>query len=83
MARVGDRPRTESDRAGASMPEVELPEGVDAALTVDLLGSLYLGAVKASTLHQAGLLRVRDDDALRDLQDLMTTTADPYCISPF
>ena len=83
VARVGDRPRTESDRAGASMPEVELPEGVDAALTVDLLGSLYLGAVKASTLHQAGLLRVRDDDALRDLQDLMTTTADPYCISPF
>jgi len=50
---------------------------------VDLLGSLYLGAVKASTLHDAGLLRVRDEAALRDLQDLMSTPAEPYCISPF
>ena len=83
VERVGDRPRTEDDRAGRSLPAVELPEGADAALTVDLLGSLYLGAVKASTLHDAGLLRVRDEAALRDLQDLMSTSADPYCISPF
>lgn len=83
VERVADRPRTDDYRADSSLPAVELPEGVDAALTVDLLGSLYLGAVKASTLHDAGLLRVRDEAALRDLQDLMSTPAEPYCISPF
>ncbi|MDO4919749.1 GNAT family N-acetyltransferase [Kocuria sp.] len=83
VQRVGDRPRTDDDRAGKSLPAVELPDGADVALNVDSLGSLYLGAVKASTLHDAGLLRVRDEAALRDVQALMTTPTDPYCISPF
>lgn len=83
VERVGDRPRTQDDLAGKSMPAVELPDGVDVALNVDALGSLYLGAVKASTLYYGGLLRVRDQDALRDIQALMSTPTDPYCISPF
>lgn len=83
VERVADRPRTEDDLAGKSMPAVELPDGADVALNVDSLGSLYLGAVKASTLHYAGLLRVRDDAALRDIQALMSTPTHPYCISPF
>ena len=68
VERVADRPRTQDDLAGKSMPAVELSDGADVALNVDSLGSLYLGAVKASTLHYAGLLRVRDDAALRDIQ---------------
>ncbi|RKQ36483.1 GNAT family N-acetyltransferase [Kocuria tytonis] len=83
VERTGDRPRTEEDRQGKSLPVVELPDGADAALNVDSLGSLYLGAVKASTLHDAGLLRVRDATALRDVQALMSTPTEPYCISPF
>ena len=83
VERVADRPRTQDDLAGKSMPAVELPDGADVALNVDSLGSLYLGAVKASTLHYAGLLRVRDDAALRDIQALMSTPTHPYCISPF
>ena len=83
VERVGDRPRTQDDLAGKSMPAVELPEGADVALNVDSLGSLYLGAVKASTLYHGGLLKVRDEDALRDIQALMSTPTDPYCISPF
>ena len=83
VERTGDRPRTADDAAGKSLPRVELPDGADVAMNVDALGSLYLGAVKASTLHYAGLLTVRDERALRDLQSLMATPAHPYCISPF
>lgn len=52
-------------------------------MNIDALGSLYLGAVKASTLYYAGLIKVRDLDALDDLQSLMSTSEHPYCISPF
>lgn len=83
VERVGDRPRTEDDAAGKSMPRVELPDGADVAMNIDALGSLYLGAVKASTLYYAGLITVRDSDALDDLQSLMSTSEHPYCITPF
>ncbi|MCT1802865.1 MULTISPECIES: GNAT family N-acetyltransferase [Kocuria] len=83
VERVGDRPRTDDDAAGKSMPRVELPDGADVAMNIDALGSLYLGAVKASTLYYAGLIKVRDLDALDDLQSLMSTSEHPYCISPF
>lgn len=83
VERVGDRPRTADDAAGKSLPRVELPGGADVAMNIDALGSLYLGAVKASTLYYAGLLTVRDEGALRDLESLMATPAHPYCISPF
>ena len=83
IERVGDRPRTADDAAGKSLPRVELPDGADVAMNIDALGSLYLGAVKASTLYYAGLLTVRDERALRDLESLMATPAHPYCVSPF
>lgn len=83
VERVGDRPRTADDDAGASLPAVELPPGADAAMRVDALGSLYLGAVKASTLARAGLVVARDEDALRALQDLMETPTAPYGVTQF
>ncbi|MFI7482738.1 GNAT family N-acetyltransferase [Kocuria sp. M1R5S2] len=83
VERVADRPRTADDEAGRSLPAVELPEGADVAMRVDALGSLYLGAVKASTLAQAGLVVARDEDALRDLQDFMETPTAPYGVTHF
>ncbi|MCM3687230.1 GNAT family N-acetyltransferase [Kocuria rosea] len=83
VERVADRPRTPDDAAGRSVPAVELPEGADVAMRADVLGSLYLGAVKASTLAQAGLIVARDDDALRDLQDFMETPTAPYGVTQF
>jgi predicted acetyltransferase len=83
VERLGDRPRTADDDAGRSVPAVELPEGADVAMRVDVLGSLYLGAVKASTLEQAGLIVARDEDALRDLQDFMETPTAPYGVTHF
>ena len=52
-------------------------------MRVDALGSLYLGAVKASTLARAGLVVARDEDALRALQDLMETPTAPYGVTQF
>ena len=83
VERTGDRPRTDDDVAGKSVPRVELPGQADVAMNIDALGSLYLGAVKASTLYYAGLIKVRDLAALDDLQSLMSTSEHPYCISPF
>lgn len=83
VQRVGDRPRSDDDAAGKSVPRVELPDQADVAMNIDALGSLSLGAVKASTLYYAGLIKVRNLDALDDLQSLMSTSEHPYCISPF
>lgn len=83
VERLRDRPRTADDQAGRSVPAVELPDGADVAMRVDVLGSLYLGAVKASTLAQAGLIVARDEDALRDLQDFMETPTAPYGVTQF
>ena len=67
----------------AARVAVELPDGADVAMRVDVLGSLYLGAVKASTLAQAGLIVARDEDSLRDLQDFMETPTAPYGVTQF
>lgn len=83
VERTGERPRTADDAPGGSTSRLTLPDGADAVMNIDALGSLYLGAVKASTLYHAGLITVRDQEALEDVESLMTTSSHPYCISPF
>jgi predicted acetyltransferase len=55
----------------------------DATLTVNALGSLYLGGVQASTLAAAGGLTAYADDAVGLLDSLFGRAQEPYCITHF
>ncbi|MHA7283862.1 GNAT family N-acetyltransferase [Arthrobacter sp. TMS2-4] len=55
----------------------------DVTVTVNALGSLYLGGVQASTLAAAGGLAAHADDAVDVLDSLFGRTQEPYCITFF
>jgi predicted acetyltransferase len=55
----------------------------DATLTVNALGSLYLGGVHASTLAAAGGLTAHTEQATEVLDSLFGRTREPYCITHF
>ncbi|WP_410638607.1 GNAT family N-acetyltransferase [Amycolatopsis sp. lyj-346] len=58
-------------------------EAADLAFDVDTLGMLYLGHWTATTLAEAGRIDVRDPAALGRADELFTTTAPPWCGTPF
>ncbi|MHA7238839.1 GNAT family N-acetyltransferase [Arthrobacter sp. TMS1-12-1] len=55
----------------------------DVTLTVNALGSLYLGGVQASRLEAAGGLTTHADGAVDVLDTLLGRPQDPYCITHF
>lgn len=61
---------------------VEAP-APDVTLTVNALGSLYLGGVPASTLAAAGGLTAHTDGAAGVLDALFGRAQEPYCITFF
>ena len=58
-------------------------DAVDLSVDVDVLGSLYLGGVRAGTLAAAGRLPGATEDAIGKLERIFTTKAQPYCITHF
>jgi predicted acetyltransferase len=67
----------------AQVAPVEAAAAPDATLTVNALGSLYLGGVQASTLAAAGGLTAHADDAVTLLDSLFGRPQEPYCITHF
>ena len=67
----------------AQIDRVDATAAPDATLTVNALGSLYLGGVQASTLAAAGGLTAHADDAVGVLDALFGRAQEPYCITHF
>lgn len=67
----------------AQVEHIDTPAAPDATLTVNALGSLYLGGVSAAILATAGALDGRSDDAVGLLDALFGRAEDPYCITHF
>lgn len=67
----------------AQVEHVDAAAAPDATLTVNALGSLYLGGVQASTLAAAGGLTAHADDAVELLDTLFGLAREPYCITHF
>ncbi|MHA7180259.1 GNAT family N-acetyltransferase [Arthrobacter sp. MDB2-24] len=67
----------------AQVEHVEAAAAPDATLTINALGSLYLGGVSASALAAAGALDASADDAVELLDTLFGRSEEPYCITHF
>ncbi len=67
----------------AQVARVDTASAPDVTLTVNALGSLYLGGVHASTLADAGGLTAHADDAVSLLDSLFGRAQEPYCITHF
>ncbi len=67
----------------AQVEHVETAAAPDATLSVNALGSLYLGGVSASALQTAGALTAYADDAVDLLDALFGRAQEPYCITGF
>ncbi|MFC3299089.1 GNAT family N-acetyltransferase [Arthrobacter agilis] len=67
----------------AQVEHVDTAAAPDATLTVNALGSLYLGGVQASALAAAGALTAHADDAVDLLDTLFGLPQEPYCITHF
>jgi predicted acetyltransferase len=67
----------------AVVEPLEGAQTADVTLTVNALGSLYLGGVQASTLAAAGGLTAHTDDAVALLDALFGLAQEPYCITHF
>lgn len=67
----------------AEVEQVEAATAPDATLTVNALGSLYLGGVQASALSAAGGLAAHAPDAVDLLDTLFGLPREPYCITHF
>ncbi len=73
--------------------EIETTDGVarvsrteqhaDVTLTAETLGSLYLGAVPVSTLHQAGRVGATDERAVARFAAMADLSVPPYCLTGF
>ena len=70
---------------GGSAAVVQVHEGTapDATLSVNALGSLYLGGVEASALAAGGGLAAHTPDAVVRLNALFGLSREPYCITHF
>ncbi len=67
----------------ADVEPAETAAAPDATLTVNALGSLYLGGVQASALAAAGGLTAHADGAIDLLDALFGRAQEPYCITHF
>lgn len=67
----------------AQVEHVEAAAAPDATLTINALGSLYLGGVSASALAAAGALDAAAEDAVELLDTLFGRSEEPYCITHF
>ncbi|WP_262364395.1 GNAT family N-acetyltransferase [Arthrobacter echini] len=67
----------------ADVEQVDAATAPDATLTVNALGSLYLGGVQASALAAAGALTAHAEDAVHLLDTLFGRAEEPYCITHF
>ncbi|THJ67402.1 GNAT family N-acetyltransferase [Arthrobacter echini] len=67
----------------ARVRSVEDGSGADITLSVNALGSLYLGGVHAATLAAAGGLSAADAAAVELLDTLFGRSREPYCITHF
>ncbi|TKV28075.1 GNAT family N-acetyltransferase [Arthrobacter sp. NamB2] len=70
------------DGVAEEVAPVEAATAPDVTLTVNALGSLYLGGVSASVLRSAGALTAHDD-AVGLLDALFGRAQEPYCITHF
>ncbi len=67
----------------AEVEHVEAATAPDVTLTVNALGSLYLGGVTGSALEAAGALGAHTGDAVQLLDTLFGRAQEPYCITHF
>jgi predicted acetyltransferase len=67
----------------AEVVQVDAATAPDASLSVNALGSLFLGGVTASSLSAAGALTARSEDAVDLLDELFGRPEEPYCITHF
>lgn len=67
----------------ADVEQVQAETAPDATLTVNALGSLYLGGVQASALAAAGGLTAHAADVVDLLDTLFGLPREPYCITHF
>lgn len=66
-----------------AVEQIDAEAAPDATLTVNALGSLYLGGVEASTLAAGGGLTAHAEDAVVRLNALFGLSREPYCITHF
>lgn len=67
----------------AAVETIGNQETADVELTVNALGSLYLGGVSALTLAAAGEIRPSGGESLKMLDDMFARPETPYCITHF
>jgi predicted acetyltransferase len=80
---AGGRFSLEAAGGNARVQPLAPEDAVDLSVDVDVLGALYLGGVTAGTLAAAGRLAGANDEAIRKLERIFATAAQPYCITHF
>lgn len=84
MGWTGGRYRLQASGGQALVEALESQtEDADVALSINALGSLYLGGVSARTLAAAGEVQARTGESLQLLEALFNRQEQPYCITHF
>lgn len=84
MGWTGGKYRLQADGGQARVEAVDSQkEDTDVVLSVNVLGSLYLGGVSARTLGAAGEVQEATAGSLQLLDALFTRPEKPYCITHF